>query len=458
MSNQLAVILDGSRPDDVQIKPILTLLSEALFQCGATKVKTFTLRDLCINPCIGCFNCWFKTPGQCVHRGDRGAEILQTILNSKTIILFTPVIFGGYSSELKKMVDRLLPLVIPFLIKAHGETHHPLRYSTFPHIVGIGVHPHPNKELSECFQTLVGRNALHFHLPHFSAEVFTNSNFSPNELRDKFHALLSRTDKPPLQKRLNSLLQKNKPSLKKFTKSHRALLITGSPKKNNNSTSAILGSCQAKHLDKHNITTESLTLKESLLFQKEQHNLCVAIDRADTIILASPLYFDSLPFLVTKAFEIISEYRKGQVAREPKIFLAIINNGLPESYQNTVAFAICRNFALETGMLWAGGLSMGAGEALISGNSLIGYKGFRGYTRPPLFYISKSLKMTAAALAKGYPVPEKAAQLIEKIPIPFISPERWSAYIIRIAEKMFKKEVVKNGLRTEEIFNKPYEK
>ena len=457
MSNQLTVILDGSRPGDAKSKSILTLLSEALLQCGTTKIKTFTLRDVCINPCIGCFNCWFKTPGQCIHRGDKGSEILRAVLNSDTIVLFTPIVFGGYSSELKKIVDRFLPMVLPFFIKNQGETHHPPRYSTFPHIIGVGVHPTPNKEHANCFTTLVGRNALNLPPSRYSADV-VNTNSSPEELRKIFHSLLARTDKFPLHKNITSLLQQVKPSFKKVTKRHKALLIIGSQKNSKKSTSNVLTTCLEKHLNKNNVETEILNLTSNLLHKKSQLNLCGAVDRADTIVLATPLYFDSLPFLVTKSFEDIAEHRKKNTSREDKIFLAIINNAFPESYQNTVALSICRNFALETDMLWAGGLTIGTGEGLISGKSLLGIEGFGGFKRPPLFYVSKSLKITATALAKGYPVPEKAVQLIAKIPIPFISSEIWRTYIIKSAKRLFEKEARKNGLTTEKLRNKPYEK
>jgi multimeric flavodoxin WrbA len=219
----------------------------------------------------------------------------------------------------------------------------------------------------------------------------------------------------------------------------------------------VLGGYLIKKFKKQNFETESVNL-QGALNDKQQRHLCLAVDRADTVLLASPLYFDSLPFLVTKAFEVIASHRKNVTNGRPKIFLAVINNGLPESYQNTVAFAICRNFALESGMLWAGGLAMGTGEGLISGKSPAGLKGFGSFKRPPLFYVLKALKMTASAVAKGYPVPEQAVQLIAKRPVPFISWDSWRTYVIKTSKRLLEEEAVKNGLRVEEMFKRPYKK
>ncbi|WLE97348.1 MAG: NAD(P)H-dependent oxidoreductase [Candidatus Electrothrix communis] len=454
--NKKVIILDGARESDKDLDSILTLLIDVLQHQYKAKTKIFTLRNIKINHCIGCFNCFFKTPGRCIHT-DAGTDILQAIVNSNTVIFFTPIVFGGYSSELKKIIDRFLPVALPFFRKSHGETHHPPRYSTFPHIVGIGVHPAPDKKQEECFKILVGRNALNLPPSHYSAEVISSTKGSSEKLRNLFHALLSRTDKLPLRNTLSALVHKSSSIPKIPTGKRKALLIIGSPKKKHSSTSTVLGSYLLNILQQQNIETESLTLDESLMHCKAQHDLCLAVERADIILLACPLYVDSLPFLATKALEVISLHRKNVPTRDPKIILPIINSAF-EPYQNRVALAICQNFASESGMLWAGGLAMGAGEALISGNSLTGFKGFRDSIRPPLFYVTRSLKATARALAKGEPVHENTVRLLAKKPAPLISSNVWHSLFIKAANRLIKKEAVSNGLTMQEIFEAPLAK
>jgi multimeric flavodoxin WrbA len=55
--------------------------------------------------CVGCFNCWFVTPGECVFN-DYGRELAKRICQSDLLIIFSPVTFGSYSSYAKKIIDR----------------------------------------------------------------------------------------------------------------------------------------------------------------------------------------------------------------------------------------------------------------------------------------------------------------------------------------------------------------
>jgi len=448
--NKKVIILDGARESDKDLDSILTLLIDVLQHQYKAKTKIFTLRNIKINHCIGCFNCFFKTPGRCIHT-DAGTDILQAIVNSNTVIFFTPIVFGGYSSELKKIIDRFLPVALPFFRKSHGETHHPPRYPNFPRIIGIGIQATPQKEQSNCFKILVGRNAINLH-SDYVAEVVSSMD-SPNTLRSRYQAMFSRTDKFPWRKDFISLIKNTTRGEKIFIGNRRALLLIGSPKINNPSTSALLGEHLLKQLKKNEWETESLNINEC--FKKGGSNLCSAIDRADTIVISFPLYIDTLPYQVTKAIEVMAYHCN---ITRAKNFLAIVNNGFPESHQNAVALAICKNFALECGMTWVGGLAMGAGEGLLSGQPAAGFKGLKGLKRPPLYYVNRALNVTAKALAEGHPVPEKAAQLIAKNPIPLISFDLWRWVFIKLGKKIWEKEAMKNGLLKKTMFDKPYEK
>ena len=75
------------------------------------------------------FGCWVKTPGQCVQ-DDPAREVARACARADLVVLFTPVTFGGYSSELKKAIDRSIPNLSPIFIRIRGETHHPCRYAS----------------------------------------------------------------------------------------------------------------------------------------------------------------------------------------------------------------------------------------------------------------------------------------------------------------------------------------
>jgi hypothetical protein len=100
------------------------------------------------------------------------------------------VTFGGYSSELKKAVDRLIPLNSPFFKKISGEVHHKPRYGRYPRILAIGSLPGRDAESEQIFRTLVRQNAINFHSPA-SGAGFLYSTQTPQEMRETIHKLLS---------------------------------------------------------------------------------------------------------------------------------------------------------------------------------------------------------------------------------------------------------------------------
>ena len=81
-------------------------------QSNAT-VKELHLKDMKIEHCTGCFCCWKVTPGQCAIKDDM--EIVRSeILASDITILCFPLYFFGASSKMKTLMDRLLPLKMPY--------------------------------------------------------------------------------------------------------------------------------------------------------------------------------------------------------------------------------------------------------------------------------------------------------------------------------------------------------
>ena len=99
-------------------------------------VKSFTLRDMDIKYCTGCFGCWVKTPGQCVVKDD-APLLLRALVHADLLVCATPVIMGHISALLKKSHDKLLPIFLPYFITIQGEIHHPLRYGRSPDMAAI---------------------------------------------------------------------------------------------------------------------------------------------------------------------------------------------------------------------------------------------------------------------------------------------------------------------------------
>ncbi|MGA2962482.1 MAG: NAD(P)H-dependent oxidoreductase [Candidatus Korobacteraceae bacterium] len=450
MSGGKVVILDGCGLSDQDLSPVLGELSE-VFRRDGSRIETFRLSEMKLAHCLGCFGCWVKTPGMCVEN-DAGRQIAKAVVQSDTTVFFTPVTFGGYSPDLKKMLDRFVQLASPYFQMDHGEVHHPPRYAHRPRLVMVGVQRRPNFNEAHIFKILAGRNAINFHPPTYAAEVVVATD--PTEtLRLRFEALLARSDALPFGESAASVMpapvvlgvdaESNGPK--------QALLIVGSPKTDSPSTSNVLGSYLLERLRDRGWEIESLTLRASLNREEGEAALLASIHRARLILLVFPLYVDSLPYLVTKALTTIAADRRAAADPPPQRLAVIVNSGFPETHQNSVALAICQEFAAQSGIAWAGGLALGGGGA-IGGQPLTGTK----RSGPPVKHVIRALDLTAASLSDRRPVPAEAVTLMAKNPIPFIPFALWRWIYIRIGGMGFEREAIKNGVGRNRLREQPY--
>jgi hypothetical protein len=166
-----ATLLNGALPGDSFVDAVGIALQAAL-QAEGWSVTPWTLRDEKLAYCLGCFECWTKTPGMC-RIDDAGRGVPASIIGSDLAIYLTPITFGGYSSELKKAVDRIICLISPFFKRIDGEVHHCPRYARYPDLLGVGVLPAPHPDQEQIFHTLIGRNAINMHAPtHHSVILY----------------------------------------------------------------------------------------------------------------------------------------------------------------------------------------------------------------------------------------------------------------------------------------------
>lgn len=369
------------------------------------------------------------------------------------LVFFTPVTFGGYSPELKRVVDRFIQLTLPFMEEHHGETHHPPRYPRASRFLVVGVQHHPDPEAARIFGTLAGRNALNFRPSGYSVEVVSSAD-DPSSLSARFESVISRDDELPLGEAVASLLPPA--DLADFAArpaaARRALLIVGSPKNRRPSTSGVLGGHLLERLREREWEIETLKLRASLCREQGQAEFMAAVNRAGLIVLAFPLYVDALPFLVTKALAVIADQRRMTPKAPPQWMVAICNSGFPEPHQNYTALAICRQFARECGISWAGGLAMGAGEALSSGQPL----NAKHRAGPPIKHVIQALDIAGEALGDGRPVPAEATTLIARNPIPLATFAMWRWMFTKIGSRSFIHQAAANGVSREQLRARPY--
>lgn len=221
----------------------------------------------------------------------------------------------------------------------------------------------------------------------------------------------------------------------------RIVLLVGSPR-GIDSTSHSLGSYLLERLADMDFDVSRFTIYLALRKEQRLDDLLGATDKADLIILAFPLYIDSLPAAVIRVLELIAARRQGKSVTRKQRLVAICNSGFPESSQSNTALSICRCFAGEAGFEWAGGLALGGGEA-IHGRPLpeVGSMAKN---------ITKSLDLAAIDLATNGKISQQAVELMSKPIVP--------AWLYRmLGDHGFRKDARKHGVAAN-LNARPYER
>lgn len=183
-----ALILNGSLKHQHNLDPIQHALVEELENAGWS-TESIVLHQSNIKGCLGCFRCWDTTPGLCIQQKDEAPGIVKQFLRSELVVFLSPLTFGGYSSELKRMIERLLGILQPgFTIKS-GETHHLKRYERYPSLLAVSVTETLDVEGERIFRTLVERHSRNFYPPKYHAEVFLSGE-EDNSVRERIKKII----------------------------------------------------------------------------------------------------------------------------------------------------------------------------------------------------------------------------------------------------------------------------
>ena len=186
------------------------------------------------------------------------------------------------------------------------------------------------------------------------------------------------------------------------------LILVGSPKAR--STSASLGDHLAGLLRKRGLSADTLHVTSNLRQEDGTRALLSAADGTDIIVLAFPLYVDSLPSPLVRVLELLAMHRRGMERPPRQRLLAISNCGFPEARHNETALAQCRIFCRDAGIEWIGGLGLGGG-GMINGLPLAK----RGRA---VKSVLASLELAANALATDTPLPQEAVSLMARPLVP----------------------------------------
>jgi NAD(P)H-dependent FMN reductase len=392
------LILDGAA---TEADPAARAAARVADACRARgdEVEVIALRELSIGPCVGCFGCWVKTPGECVIKDD-AAGVTRAMIAADTVVFVSPVTFGALSPEIKGAMDRSICLVTPYFTMIAGETHHRLRYPRYPSFLALGVQAEPDAEAGALFRQMIARNAVNLHCPRWGAWLLP-ADAGEARTEATVAELLSGESgaarkAPPLPSLVATAPAEGRPV-------RRVVTLLGTPRAAAKSNSESLASYLGERLTAAGAEIATFQATRALRDAEATGAMIEAVLGAELVVLAAPLYVDALPAPLLAALKLIAARAATREGPRP-LLTAVINCGFPEAQHCDSALAVGRQFAREVGFPWAGGVALGGGEAL-------GAKPLHevsGMARK----VTRALDLAAEALAAGRALPEEADRLM----------------------------------------------
>jgi multimeric flavodoxin WrbA/putative sterol carrier protein len=170
----------SARTGDVsKTEIVLDYLLQGMREAGA-EVEVIELRKKKIRYCIGCFTCWTKTPGTCIHNDDMTKKIFPKYLDCDLVILATPLFHYTVNALMKTFIERTLPILLPFFEKRDGVTKHPLRHEA-PLVVVLSVAGFPEESVFDALKFYVNfmfQQRLVAEIYRTSSEMISRSSTS----------------------------------------------------------------------------------------------------------------------------------------------------------------------------------------------------------------------------------------------------------------------------------------
>ena len=285
-----------------------------------------------IKPCVGCFGCWVKEPGQCVIK-DGYEHMGELIHKADEVVIMSKYTYGGFSSFVKNVLDRSIGYVLPYFEIFEGEMHHKKRYPEEKNITfvfrGIDLSD-ADKQKAKRYVEAVCRN-LHSKIKDI---VFENEKVLSEEKDFSKEELSNISVIPGSVLFINGSLRGERANSKRFL---------------NRIIPDIKGDIDFINLNSYLKNPDELKNK---------------ILSAEKVVLGMPLYVDGIPSAPLRMMESVEKSVSFDEAFAGKKIYVVTNMGLFESKQLVNLLSMVKLWCDKCNFTYGGGLAIGAGEMM----------------------------------------------------------------------------------------------
>ncbi|MBP5222805.1 MAG: flavodoxin family protein [Lachnospiraceae bacterium] len=350
-----------------------------------------------IKPCVGCFGCWTKNPGECVVKD--GYENVSALMhNAEEITVISRYTYGGFSSSVKNIFDKSVGGVLPFFEVFEGEMHHKKRYPTIIPVTFIFRGNHltaEEKAKAERYVRAVCRNMR----SEMKEILFEEYEEQEDESGLKYEGKENSAANPIL---LNCSLRGERANSERFL------------------------DCLAGEVGGD---VERLRLVD---YMNRPDELIELLLSAEKIVLGMPLYIDGIPSAMLRIMEKIEKCRCN---RKIKVY-SVINMGLYESKQICNILSMVKLWCEKCGFVYSGGLAIGGGEMISR-----------------IMKAGKAEKSPARNAVLGLVKLAEVIRSSEQVEDIYADPFRFPRFIyILISNSLWPRGAAKNGIRKKDLY------
>lgn len=325
-----------SEPNDPLLESLESLYQSKFPHALITKhiVNATSLKN-----CIGCWSCWVKTPGLCIHK-DEMDDTYKNIMSSDRVVLAMPTQAQFLSGASKTFIDRLIPLFHPYILVHKGELMHEERYHDFPVLDYYFDQEGLTDDSIRVIEDYLFRIATHFRVDCSIVKKDISGRLIHMPLIDRQPAPDMEWQPLPMEHRNGKIV-----------------LYNCSPRGNKGNSLKILNGI-VKGIETSGIPKEDILIRH--LIEKSNHDEWVKdFHNHSRHFFVMPLYVHAMPGIVMKFFEKIEPSKTG--ACQLSFF---VQSGFTEGFQSHYLRAWLSRFPVQINCLYGGTLIKGGMESL----------------------------------------------------------------------------------------------
>lgn len=270
------------------------------------EVIIYNSNDTEIKDCIGCWSCWWKSPGKCALN-DNAYQLYKDYINSDEVVILFHTENGFIDGKGKTFLDRLIQHYLPYIKLRNGECNHLKRYDKYPVINFYFEKSGLSNEEVNVIKNYLARTAYHFQ-SICKELLYENKRVQTANLKST----------KPMEEVLSKEVIERKPNGK-------WVIYNGSPRGNHSNSKLIIEKILVgmKAQGVGNIEVRNLiNIKEHKMWAEN-------FSGAENNLFVFPLYVHAMPGSVMKFFQQLKPINNKEIH-----MAFLVQSGFPEAGQS----------------------------------------------------------------------------------------------------------------------------